>query len=310
MMLGFRFLSIAGAVAITALLSAASQARPVTVPFDFSRHQIGLNVRVRGTPLYMFLDTGVSPSAIEIARARSLGLKIDYAGGGEASGQGGAVHVIVYPTSIDGLTIDGRRFGPIEALAADHTAIDRAYGRTVDGTLGHSFFVGRVVLIDYAVATVAISDREADVASQLATCRSTWRAPLRSFKGDTIPIVDLGIGNARLPVSIDTGSDSTIELFKGALDAPAVKAALVEAGTTTNTGARGEYAVKVYRLNAPIRLGPFVLPAGQKVMLTGDKGSAQTRLANVGNRLLASMHVKLLLDYRDSRIAFYGNCAR
>jgi hypothetical protein len=179
----------------------------------------------------------------------------------------------------------------------------------VDGTLGHSFLAGRVVLIDYAAATVAIANRAADVTAQLTTCRHAWRAPLRSFKGDTIPIVELQIANARLPVSIDTGSDSTVELFKGALEEPAVKAALVEAGTTTNTGARGEYSVKVYKLNAAIRLGPFVLPAGQSVMLTDDEGSAETRLANVGNRLLAAMQVKLLLDYRSRRIAFYGDCA-
>ncbi len=305
---GFR--SIAGAAAITILLTAASVARPVVVPFDFSRHQIGLDVRVHGTPLYMFLDTGNSPSVIDTARAKSLGLKIDFAGGGEASGQGGAAHVMVYPTSIDGLAIGGHRFGPIEALVADHTAISHAYGRTVDGTLGHSFFLSRVVLIDYAAATLVISDRETDVASQLATCHSVWRRPLKSFKGDTIPIVDMGVGNTQLPVSIDTGSDSTVELFKGALDDPAIKAALVEAGTTTNTGARGEYSVKLYRLNAPLSLGPFVLPAGQSVMLTSDEGSAQTRLANVGNRLLAGMHVKLLLDYRDNQIGFFGDCAR
>jgi hypothetical protein len=161
----------------------------LVVPFDFSRHEIGLTVTVRGVSLYMFLDTGVSPSAIDTTRAKSLGLKIDFGGGGEASGAGDAAHVIVYPTSIRDLAIGGRAFGAIEALAADYTAISRAYKRPVDGTLGYSFLNDRLLLIDYAASTVTIFDREADTTPTLAACRSAWRKPLKSFKGDTIPIV-------------------------------------------------------------------------------------------------------------------------
>ena len=309
-MLGFRSRSIAGAAAVTVLLPAASEARPLVVPFDFSRFEIGLDVSARGTPLYMFLDTGVSPSAIEIARARSLGLKIDYAGGGEGSGSGNAEHVIVYPTSIDDLAIVGRRFGAVEALAADTKETSRAYGSPVDGTLGHSFLAGKLVLIDYPAQTVTIFDRKADAARRLATCRKAWRIPLKSFPGDTIPIVELRIGSARLPASIDTGSNGNVDLFKRVLDEATVKAALVEAGTTTETGNRGAFTKKTYRLQAPIRLGPFTLPAGQSVAITSTEGTPETRLANVGNRLLASMKLKLLLDYRENRIGFFGDCAR
>jgi hypothetical protein len=305
-----RLRSVAGAIAVTFLVATACKAGPVVVPFDFSRHEIGLTVRVHGTPLYMFLDTGVSPSAIDTARAKSLGLKIDFGGGGEASGAGDAAHVIVYPTSIDDVVLGGRHFGAVEALTADHTAISKAYGRTVDGTLGHSFLSGRVMLIDYAARTLSISGRETDLTSQLATCRRAWRLPLRSFKGDKIPIVELGVGKVRLPASIDTGADGTVELFQHALDVPAVKTALMKSGTHKTTGMRGEYLATIYKLNAPISLGPFVLPAGQTVTLSDAAGSAKTRMANVGNKLLAGMHLKLLLDYRDNRIAFLGACSR
>jgi hypothetical protein len=296
------------ALAAPVLLTAASPAPPVTVPFDFSRHAIGLEVSVRGAPLYMFLDTGVSPSAIDTERAKALGLKIDFAGGGEASGDGDAAHMMVYPTTIDGLVIGGRAFGPIEALAADHKAITGAYGRQVDGTLGHSFLVGRVVLIDYGARTVTIADCKADVAPRLASCRKAWRQPLRSFKGDTIPIVEMKIGEARIPVSIDTGSNGNVEFYQKALGQPAIKAALVETGTTTETGARGAYTAKVNALNAPVSLGPFTLPGVQGVTLSRAEGSTETRLANVGDRLLADMQLKLLVDYRDNQIGFFGDC--
>lgn len=217
--------------------------------------------------------------------------------------------MIVYPTSIDGLVIGGRRFGAIEALAADYSAISRAYRRPVDGTLGYSFLLGRLLLIDYAASTVTIFDSEADVLPKLAACRSAWRQRLKSFKGDTIPILSLGVGKAHLPASIDTGSDGTLELFHNVLDVPEIKSGLVEMGRSKSTGARGGYLVKVYKINVPISLGPFVLPVGQRVTLASNGGSPETRLANVGNRMLASMNVKLLLDYRDNQIALFGDCA-
>src|ERR1700712_4223650 len=58
--------AIAAALAIgwTVSAAAAQAAETLTVPFDFSRQAIGLDITVKGTPLYMILDTGVDPSGI------------------------------------------------------------------------------------------------------------------------------------------------------------------------------------------------------------------------------------------------------
>jgi len=48
----------------------------------------------------------------------------------------------------------------------------------------------------------------------------------------------------------------------------------------------------------------------QAAALGATKGSAETRLSNVGNKLLAGMQVKLLLDYRENWIAFFGGCTK
>lgn len=309
-MFRFRGPLLASAAALLGLLPAAAETRPLVVPFDFSRSAIVLDVSVRGTPLHMFLDTGVNPSAIDIGRAKALGLKIDYAGGGEASGDGGAAHVMVYPTVIDDLVIGGRRFGAVEALAIDMKPVNQAFGRPMDGTLGHSFLAGRVVLIDYPARTLSIFDTPADAARRLAKCHKVWREPLKTLQANGMPIVQLQIGGARLPVSIDTGSDGAIDLFRSALAEPTLKAAMVETGSHTATGNRGAYTVKDYQMRAPISLGPFTLAAGGPVALTSDEGGANTRLANVGNKLFASMRLKLLLNYRENRLGFFGDCAR
>lgn len=306
-MVKWPYRSMMGAAAITPMLLTGSIAHPLSFSFDFSRSAILLDAAIRGTPLHVFLDTGVSPSVIDMARAKALGLKID-AVGGEASGDGNAKHAIVYPTSIDDLSIGGHDFGRIDALTLDMKDINRVYGRPVDGILGYSFLVGKITLIDYPAHRITIFDNEAEAAQRLAQCRKVWRTPLRSFRDDHIPVVELGIGSARLPLSIDTGSNGGIELYQRALDKRPVKSALVESGAATSTGGRGAYTVKVLQLNAPIRLGPFTLPAGQTVTLSDKDGSAKTRLANAGNKLFASMQLKLVLDYREHQLGFFGDC--
>jgi hypothetical protein len=255
----------------------------------------------------MFLDTGVSPSVIDISRARALGLDINPAGG-EASGDGNAKHAMAYPTSIGDLTINGRRFAPIDALAIDMKKISGAYGRPVDGILGYSFLVGRIFLIDYTARTITIYDDEVGAVEQLKKCRKAWHVPLRSFQSDHIPIVDLGVGGLVLPASIDTGSNGSVEIFGDALNDRSLKSELAEVGTKRSIGARGDSITKVVKLNAPINLGPFTLPAGQTVTVSSKKGSAKTRLANVGNKILARMQLKLLLDYRKEKLSFFGDC--
>jgi len=117
-------------------LSGAAQAASLTVPFDFSRSEIGLDVVVGTTPLYMILDTEVDPSVIDGKRAESLGLKIDHGAGGEAAGEGNAKNATVYPATISGLSIAGRAYPDVEALAADMSGLSAHYGRVLDGVLG------------------------------------------------------------------------------------------------------------------------------------------------------------------------------
>src|SRR5580658_1860178 len=103
------------------------------IPFDFSRGAIGLDVTVRGTPLFFLLDTGDDPSVIDHARAESLGLKIDLRAAGEASGYGEGKSAAIFPATLDGLVIGGRSFGQVAALVADTSAISQAFGRKIDG---------------------------------------------------------------------------------------------------------------------------------------------------------------------------------
>jgi hypothetical protein len=297
-------------IAFAALLMAPSgKAAPLTVPFDFSQSAIGLDVTVKGAPLYMILDTGADPSGIDEARAAALGLKIDRAAGGEASGEGNDKQVKIYPTAIEGLVLGGRSFGTVDAVTLDMRGISARYGRRLDGVLGFSFFKGKAVLIDYAARRLSILDRAAQANSAVRSCRKHWTIPYRSIKGDIIPIIPhFRFGAADAPISLDTGSSRGISLFQSALALPGLRAALKDEGEVHYMGARGVGTGKGYRLDESAGFGPFSLPKGQTITLFPQKGSPETRVANIGNKFFAAATPKMLLNYRDRTLSFYGDC--
>ena len=291
------------------LCIAAAAAAPLTVPFDYSRGAIGLDVTVKGTPLYMILDIGVDPSAIDVKRADALGLPVQRGAGGEASGEGDAVRAQIFPATIADLAMAGHGFGAVDAAAMDMSALSARYGRKLDGVLGYSFLSTRIVLIDYPHNTLSILASAADAMPSVQGCRTRYSVALRSFEGDQIPVIgEFRLGAATVPISLDTGSNKGIALFQGALAVPGMRGALTENGAIQSTGARGDTAMKTYVLNAPVGFGPFSLPAGQVVVASAQAGSADTRLANIGNRLFAAMKLKMLLDYRAHQMTFYGDC--
>lgn len=299
------------AVSIGLCAAAQGADAPLTVPFDFSRHAIGLDVTVKGQPLYMILDTGVDPSAIDIKRAEALGLPMQRNAGGEASGEGDAASAQVYPGTIEALAIGGRGFGSVDTLAMDMSALSARYGRPLDGVLGYSFLSGRIVLIDYPHGTLSILDAAADAVPLVRSCHKRFSIAMHSFGDDTIPVIpEFRFGAAAAPITLDTGSSGGISLYAGAFDLPGVRAAYVETGETGVTGARGNTMTKTGTLNLAVGFGPFTLPAGQPVTLAKIPGAADTHLANIGNRLFAAMRLKMLLDYKAKQMTFYGDCPR
>ncbi len=290
------------------LIAGAATAAPLIVPFDFSDGEIGLNVTVAGKPHFMILDTGVDPSVIGLAQAQALGLTIDRGAGGEASGEGNDASSQVFPTSLTGLAIGGRDFGPIEALAFDTAGLSARMGRTLDGVLGYSFLKDKIALIDYPASTLTLLDNAGQEAKSIATCRQRWSIPLEGYPDDAIPKVPgFRLGAASGSISLDTGSNSGINLYQAALALPGLKDALTEAGVSTFAGGRGVGQAKKYVLNAPVGFGPFTLPAGQEVTVRDEPG-ADDRIANVGNRLFAAMKLKILFDYPGKTMTFYGEC--
>lgn len=282
---------------------------PLRVPFDFSRSEIGVAGTIKGTPVYTLLDSGVDPSTIDLGRARALHLKIDQAHGGEISGTGSGKGPPAFPTAIEGLTIAGRDFPGFEALAVNLDSISSRYGRRIDAVLGFSFLKGKVVLIDYPAHLLEIGASPADANVSTRSCRMKWSADLRLIPGENWPsFAAFRLGPVSAPVTLDTGSNSYLMLYRGALALPRLRATLVGEGTTRAGGFRGGSTRRKYSFSAPLGFGPFSLTPGASVMLDDVPGPDGV-VANAGNKLFDALKVKMLLDYRAHRMAFFGDCS-
>jgi len=281
---------------------------PVRVPFDFSHAEIAIAATIRGSPAYVLLDTGVDPSTVDLKRARALHLKVGGAQG-EVSGTGGGKSPQTFAATIDGLAIAGRPFRAFDALALDLSPIAAKYGRSIDAVIGFSFLRDNIVLIDYPAFVLELLKSAADADTATRSCRTSWNADLRLIPGDNWPsFAAFRLGHNSAPVTLDTGSNSYLMLYRDALTLPGLKSALINQGTTQAGGFRGQGTRRKYAFAAPLGFGPFSLPPGASVTLNTSAGPGGVA-ANAGNKMFAALKLKMLLDYKARRMAFFGDCS-
>jgi len=278
------------------------------VSFDFSQSEVGIDATVNGEPLFILLDTGVDPSAIDLGRAQALHLKIDRKSGGEPSGFGNTEHPTAFPTTITGFAISGHKFASFDALTGDLSALSAKYGRRVDAFVGYSFLQDKIILIDYPRRWLYLLAHPSAASAATTSCRTKWSAPLQLLEGENWPLIpQLRLGEAVISATLDTGSSGFITLYNGALEMPGVRSALVQKGEVKSGGFLGEEKFKEYVFNKSVGFARFQLPPGTTVTLRNGKGSS-SNLANVGNKLFASMRLKMMLDYRHRTMTFFGDC--
>jgi hypothetical protein len=296
------------ALAAALVVATTAAARPASLPFDFSKGAIAVDVVIAGRPLRALLDTGVDPSVIDLAKARALRLKLGDTPATDLSGTGATKQPTAVPTTIGGLAVGRVQAAPFDALATDLGDLSAAYGAPIDAILGYSYLKRRIVLIDYPASRLTLFGRRAEAAAATASCRRRWTIPMRFLKGENWPLVPLRLGGATAIATLDTGHNGSANLYKAALDLPGVRAGLSAAGQSSSSGFNGVEQRTEWKIAEPIGVGPFLLPPGASVTVADTQGSADTSLANVGNRLFAALKLRMLLDYPGRRIGFYADC--
>jgi predicted aspartyl protease len=229
---------------------------------------------------------------------RATQLPVDSTNSGEATGVG-RDRIRVYASEIRNLALAGVRFGNIEAVVVDLAKIGGRLGVPLHGILGYSFLKGRIVRIDYPVNTVHVLETRNSTTSTRDNSASTIRLPLEFVPNDIIPLIPkFNINDQTIPVSLDTGSSLTVELFPAAVERLALQKVRNRAKSGSVMGARGRAEIRTAKV-ASIGI-PGLILYDQEVAFSDRKETNSGRLGNLGNGYLK--HFILTLDYRNKII--------
>jgi hypothetical protein len=261
---------------LVALVAACAHVGPAQeIPFVFERNQILVTARIEQRGSFgCLVDTGANPSVIDLALARSFELRLsEQAGTAEGIGD---EHVKVYATEMNAGVGDaaGSRFA---AVAVDLAPLSKTFGRPIDCILGQSWLATRVVEFDYPrrVLRLGASRRSA------GDCHTM---PMRFWMDDDLmPLVTIQVNGRDVPVSLDTGSSTTLRLFP--LEARAAGIEFDLAGDTSVTGVRGKATTSAARA-ARIQFGPLSATDTRISVGARNEGEAPGRSGNLGNGLL------------------------
>ncbi|MDQ6767122.1 MAG: retropepsin-like domain-containing protein [Candidatus Eremiobacteraeota bacterium] len=171
-----------------------------TVPFHYVHHELLVNARIGGSGPYTFLlDTGTTPSIIDVALMKRLGLPFE---GAAAHGTDiGSGSMKVYPVTLRAVDIGSLRMSRLDALAVDISDLGNKLGVHIDGVLGSNFFDGRVVEVNYSCRTVSVLS---DAMLAPVSARFTENA------SGYIVTNDVWVGPQRASATIDTGDSGTM----------------------------------------------------------------------------------------------------
>jgi hypothetical protein len=288
--------------ALLALFGCVHADRPI--PFIPTQNQVAIFVELNAATLTFLLDTAVTPSIIDLARAESLGVAVERNSEVEGSGTGSGKSS-VFPARVRSLQVGSVQVTDLEIMAADLSGLGAKLGQRLDGILGESFLRGRVIGVDYRAGSVHVFKNSRQAQAWTSTCRMRYLEPMQFVPGDVAPLLKVRVAGVEVPVSLDTGSALELELYDGALAAPGLSSVLGARRPRIVTGARGESHVTDAILDGAVKLGPFEW-THPTVTLSGPKGSPETRLGNFGNQLLRGK--RLLLNYHDRQLGLFDDC--
>ncbi len=203
----------------------------ITLPATFQDGVIYIKASVNGaTPVWMLLDNGTTPSAIDVGYAKSLGLALK-PGAGSGTGIGTAKFRFFNTSANLAAGTDDRR---IAFSAIDLGTIKGPDGQPLKGVLGYSFLAGRIAVIDYPRSEVHFAATEAPCACDIAMTLD-----------NDIPAVPVRVAGHAMRALIDTGGAYDLLLTPAGVTAAGLQASARDARPTTGYGYGGAQAASV-----------------------------------------------------------------
>jgi hypothetical protein len=277
--------------------------RSARIAFETSRSQILVPVQFGdGKETYWFiLDSAVDPSVIDDSLLELDHIELVSLETHEAEGAGDDEGLQVRLARVHRFSVGGMDLSGLEAVAADLSGFSKTLDRPLAGILGYSFFIDKVVRIDYANAHVDVALSRPELSDPTNSLSVSHSVPLTFMtKNDLIPVFDIVVNDETVRVSLDTGSSLGIQFYSSAVERLGLESLREQAESSSIIGARGQTEIRNATLDDVV-LGPFE-EFGVPVSFSERQHNAAERQGNVGNRFLSRF--VLTLDYVDDLIIF------
>ena len=277
-----------------------NRSAPVEVPFEFVANQIIVQVKIGGKgPYSMLLDTDTDPSAIDVATARELGLRLD-ARSFPASG-GGAETNLVQLTRLPTVELGPVVAKDVAAGAIDLKKLAAKLGRPLQGVLGYSFLKDRIVQIDYPASKIRFYSETPYPGIQNSA--NTVNKIAMPFRYDGGVVIDsVFINGQKVRATLDTGSSETFALTPEAVAIIGLDDEAQDGPAAKSVGYNGEFESKSGVLKS-VRIGRLSIESAPAAFWPPGSGHDKKNYqVNIGNGFFKDY--LMTFDFRAKMVVF------
>jgi len=277
-----------------------NRAAPLEVPFEFVANQIILQIKIGGKgPYSMLLDTDTDPSAIDLATAHELGLRLD-ARSFPASG-GGAEGNLVQLTRLPTVELGAVVAKDVAAGAIDLKKLAAKLGRPLQGVLGYSFLKDRIVQIDYTASKIRFYTETPYPGIQNSA--NTVNKIAMAFRYDGGVVIDsVFINGQKVKATLDTGSSETFALTPEGAAIVGLDDEAQYGPAAKSVGYNGEFETKSGVLKS-VRIGRLSIESAPAAFWPPGSGHDKKNYqVNIGNGFFKDY--LMTFDFRGKMVVF------
>lgn len=279
----------------------SQRVKPVAeVPFEYIRNQILVQVKIAGKgPFNMLFDTDTDPSAIDLATARELGLKLGSKG---SQGTGGGTEInLIYPAKVPLVDLGGVTAKEIYAAAIDLTKLSTRFGNPIHGVLGYSFLRDRIFQIDYRALKIRFYAESPYPGIKNAA--DTAKRTALAFRYDNDVIIESVFVNGRkMRATLDTGGSNTFALTPEAITTLGLEAEVSNAKSQISAGYNGQFESKTGTLKS-VRIGSLAVDGAAVAFWPAGTGHDKKPFqVSIGNGFFKDY--LMTFDFRSKMVVF------